>query len=208
MNLVLIVMVPALAAAPIMAKGGRGGGRSGGHGGGHHSHSSGHSSSHSSGHSGGHSSGKSTHAAKGATSSGGSHSTRGYTKRDGTYVAPSGAKNPNGNTADNYSTKGNTNTYSGKAGTKTNAGTVPSRVYLAPALNIDNRQPARSTSTAPMTATDRTTAPISAAQPEAAHGNNPRSRPPRPKRGRLHAAPMARQRNPRIAPLHAARGAA
>jgi hypothetical protein len=46
------------------------------------------------------------------------HSVRGYTKKDGTYVAPHHATNPNGTKNDNYSTKGNTNTWTGKAGTK------------------------------------------------------------------------------------------
>lgn len=50
--------------------------------------------------------------------SAGSHSTRGYTKKDGTYVAPSRATNPNSSKADNYSTKGNFNPYTGKEGTK------------------------------------------------------------------------------------------
>ena len=49
---------------------------------------------------------------------GGSHSTKGYVKKDGSYVAPSGAKNPNNTKADNYSSKGNLNPYSGKDGTK------------------------------------------------------------------------------------------
>lgn len=53
-----------------------------------------------------------------STSSGSSHSVSGYTKKDGTYVAPSHATNPNGTKNDNYSTKGNTNPYTGKAGTK------------------------------------------------------------------------------------------
>ena len=49
---------------------------------------------------------------------GGSHSKRGYIKRDGTYVAPSRATNPNSTKIDNWSTKGNFNPYSGKAGSK------------------------------------------------------------------------------------------
>jgi len=51
-------------------------------------------------------------------SSGSSHSISGYTKRDGTYVAPSHATNPNGTKADNWTTKGNVNPYTGKPGTK------------------------------------------------------------------------------------------
>ncbi len=47
-----------------------------------------------------------------------SHSVKGYTKRDGTHVAPSHATNPNGTRTDNYSHKGNVNPYTGKEGTK------------------------------------------------------------------------------------------
>lgn len=46
-----------------------------------------------------------------------SHSTKGYVKKDGTYVAPSVATNPNDTKADNYSSKGNTNPLTGKEGT-------------------------------------------------------------------------------------------
>jgi hypothetical protein len=42
---------------------------------------------------------------------------KGYIRSDGTYVAPSYSTKPNGTTLDNYSTKGNYNPYSGKAGT-------------------------------------------------------------------------------------------
>lgn len=54
----------------------------------------------------------------GATAEAGSHRTRGYTKKDGTYVAPSRATNPNRTRNDNWSTKPNVNPYTGKAGTK------------------------------------------------------------------------------------------
>jgi hypothetical protein len=47
-----------------------------------------------------------------------SHPVRGYEKKDGTYVAPHQQTNPNATKADNYSTKGNTNPYTGKKGTK------------------------------------------------------------------------------------------
>ncbi len=47
-----------------------------------------------------------------------SHSVKGYTKRDGTHVAPSHATNRNGTRTDNYSHKGNVNPYTGKEGTK------------------------------------------------------------------------------------------
>jgi hypothetical protein len=47
-----------------------------------------------------------------------SHQVRGYEKKDGTYVAPHQQTNPNATKADNYSTKGNVNPYTGKKGTK------------------------------------------------------------------------------------------
>lgn len=45
-------------------------------------------------------------------------SVRGYQRSDGTYVQPSHRSDPNGNVNDNWSTKGNTNPYTGKEGTK------------------------------------------------------------------------------------------
>jgi hypothetical protein len=69
--------------------------------------SSGHSSSHLS----------TSHVSTGTVNSS-SHSVSGYTRKDGTYVAPSHATDPNGTKNDNYSTKGNVNPYTGKAGTK------------------------------------------------------------------------------------------
>lgn len=48
----------------------------------------------------------------------GSHATSSYVRGNGTYVAPSHATNPNSTKADNWSTKGNVNPYTGKAGTK------------------------------------------------------------------------------------------
>jgi hypothetical protein len=53
-----------------------------------------------------------------AEARGGSHARSGYIKRDGTYVSPSRATNPNSTKMDNWSTKGNVNPYTGKAGTK------------------------------------------------------------------------------------------
>jgi hypothetical protein len=50
-------------------------------------------------------------------SSSGSHSVRGYTRKDGTYVQPHRATNPNHTKTDNWSTKGNTNPDTGKLGT-------------------------------------------------------------------------------------------
>lgn len=48
----------------------------------------------------------------------GSTSVKGYTKKSGTYVAPHKRTAPNKTKSDNYSTKGNTNPYTGKKGTK------------------------------------------------------------------------------------------
>ncbi len=69
--------------------------------------------SHSHSHSGGHSS----HSAV-SHSSGSSHSVSGYIRKDGTYVAPSHATNPNGTKHDNWTTKGNMNPNTGKEGTR------------------------------------------------------------------------------------------
>jgi hypothetical protein len=41
-----------------------------------------------------------------------------YTRRDGTYVHSYHATNPNDTRNDNYSTRGNTNPYTGMPGTK------------------------------------------------------------------------------------------
>lgn len=49
----------------------------------------------------------------------------GYTKSDGTYVAPHMRSSPNGQTWDNYSTKGNMNPYTGQQGTVTHEPYVP-----------------------------------------------------------------------------------
>lgn len=46
------------------------------------------------------------------------HSVRGYTRSNGTYVAPSHATNPDSTRNNNYSTSGNVNPYTGKLGTK------------------------------------------------------------------------------------------
>lgn len=53
-----------------------------------------------------------------ARSSGGSHIVRGHTTKNGTYVAPTRATNPNNTKRDNYSQKGNVNPATGKEGTK------------------------------------------------------------------------------------------
>jgi len=46
------------------------------------------------------------------------HSVRGSVHRNGTYVPPHRATNPNATKRDNYSSKGNVNPYTGKEGTK------------------------------------------------------------------------------------------
>lgn len=48
----------------------------------------------------------------------GSHAVKGHYKKDGTYVAPTQATNPNATKTDNYSSKGNYNPATGKEGTK------------------------------------------------------------------------------------------
>ena len=47
------------------------------------------------------------------------HTVRGHVKKDGTYVAPSRATNPNRTQRDNYSSKPNVNPYTGKQATRT-----------------------------------------------------------------------------------------
>lgn len=45
-------------------------------------------------------------------------SVRGYTRQDGTYVQPYHRSNPDGNPNNNWSTKGNTNPYTGREGSQ------------------------------------------------------------------------------------------
>ena len=56
--------------------------------------------------------------AKKQSSGGGSHSVKGYVKKDGTYVQPHSATNPNQTQRDNWSSKPNVNPNTGKTGTK------------------------------------------------------------------------------------------
>ena len=49
----------------------------------------------------------------------GSHRVKGYTKSNGTYVAPHRQTNSNRTQRDNWSSKPNVNPYTGKRGTKT-----------------------------------------------------------------------------------------
>lgn len=44
----------------------------------------------------------------------------GYTRQDGTYVAPHMRSSPNAQQWDNYNTKGNVNPYTGQQGTQPN----------------------------------------------------------------------------------------
>lgn len=50
--------------------------------------------------------------------SGGSHSVKGHVTKNGTYVAPHQKTNPNNTQQDNWTSKPNTNPYTGKEGTK------------------------------------------------------------------------------------------
>ena len=73
------------------------------------------------GHGGSHSGGRS-HGSGGSKSKpsggGGTHSVRGHTTKNGTYVAPHRQTNPNGSKKDNWSSGGNANPDTGKSGTK------------------------------------------------------------------------------------------
>jgi hypothetical protein len=91
--------------------------------------------------------------AKSSSSSGTVH-VQGYTRKDGTYVAPYERSAPNSTKSDNWSTKGNVNPYSGKEGTKSpdsatvsssNIATTPTKpaVSSAPITNIASASAAR-----------------------------------------------------------------
>ena len=54
----------------------------------------------------------------------------GYTKSDGTQVQGYERTNPNSTRSDNYSTQGNTNPYTGQAGTQSL--TPPTQTYTPP----------------------------------------------------------------------------
>ena len=53
----------------------------------------------------------------GVAAEAGSTRTKGYVRKDGTYVAPSFKTTPNRTKLDNYSSKPNVNPYTGKTGT-------------------------------------------------------------------------------------------
>ena len=71
---------------------------------------------------------------------------RGYTRKDGTYVAPYHRTAPNGTKNDNYSTKGNVNPYTGQAGTKPGdapaSGSTGSSATAAP-ISAGSQTPAK-----------------------------------------------------------------
>jgi hypothetical protein len=53
-----------------------------------------------------------------AMAKGGSHAVSGHTTKNGTYVPPHRATNPDSSKTNNWSQKGNVNPYTGKEGTK------------------------------------------------------------------------------------------
>lgn len=53
-----------------------------------------------------------------AMAKGGSHAVSGHTTKNGTYVPPHRATNPDSSKSNNWSHKGNVNPYTGKEGTK------------------------------------------------------------------------------------------
>ena len=65
----------------------------------------------------------------------------GYTKSNGTYVSGHYRSSPDNTTLNNYSTKGNTNPFTGKAGTKS-----PSYNYSTPSYNYNSSTTKRSSS--------------------------------------------------------------
>ena len=102
-NALIVVAALSLLNTAVLAKGGSG------HSGSHSTAATHHSgSSH-----GTHSTGSSS-----STSSGSDHEIKGYVKKDGTYVAPAHATNPDNKTTNNYTHDGNVNPHTGKVGTK------------------------------------------------------------------------------------------
>ena len=67
-----------------------------------------------------------------AASAQSSHMVRGYERSDGTYVAPHMQTNPNDTKLDNWSTQGNTNPYTGQAGTVNPYAQTQSNPYGSP----------------------------------------------------------------------------
>ena len=85
----------------------------------------------------------------------------GYTRSDGTYVAPHYRSSPNSSTYDNWSTRGNVNPYTGKIGTRSpepsyGGGYSSPRTYSPSPYGYGNRpntlgQPTRPLGEAPST---------------------------------------------------------
>jgi hypothetical protein len=74
----------------------------------------------------------------------------GYTKSNGTYVAPHYRSSPDNTPLNNYSTKGNVNPYTGKAGTQNPYGSSysnPSSSYGSAYGNSSTSQPKSSSCT-------------------------------------------------------------
>jgi hypothetical protein len=59
------------------------------------------------------------------TAAAGSHSVKGHTKKDGTYIQPHRQTNPDQKRANNYSSEGNYNPSTGKAGRQKNENSNP-----------------------------------------------------------------------------------
>lgn len=58
----------------------------------------------------------SSHHSRGTGASSSSHVVRSYTRKNGTHVKSHRSSNADGNISNNWTTKGNTNPYTGKAG--------------------------------------------------------------------------------------------
>jgi hypothetical protein len=116
LNAVIVssAIVLSVASVGAYARGGGGGHSSGGHSSGYSSSSHSSSSHTNSGYSSSHSS--SVSPGTGAKSQ--STQVHGYTRKNGTYVAPARRTTPDKDFRNNYSTKGNVNPYTGKAGTR------------------------------------------------------------------------------------------
>jgi len=77
----------------------------------------------------------------------------GYTRKDGTYVAPHYRSDPDSSKLNNWSTKGNTNPYTGKEGTKDPYAATPAPSYTAPAVSATPAPNSTTQSPAPKTQT-------------------------------------------------------
>lgn len=88
---------------------------------------------------------------------------KGYTRKDGTYVAPHMRSDPNSTKNDNFSTVGNVNPYTGKLGTKPGDGGTTS---LVPASDLVAPTP-----TSAVVSTQ--TAAVASANPAIAPASNP-----------------------------------